>query len=243
MEQVEPDQTVLTLRMMSLLPEKTLEELDTRFGPRFRRLPETQRLALATVAIEGKVTHSRLRSMCSDHRYDLTLSLSSLVKDGFLGSAGATRGKYYFFPGEPPLSSRPHLPATSEHLGGHLRAFEGGSSEHLASPAPQLTETSEHLPPTSEPLEEKSPELWLYLLEAGNAVRKSGKAPKEEIEAVILEVCRGVYLTLRELSHILGRSENTVRQNYLSAMTREGRIVLRHPQSPQHPNQAYTARE
>lgn len=242
-EQVEPDQTVLTLRMMSLLPEKTLEELDTRFGPRFRRLPETQRLALATVAIEGTVTHSRLRSMCSDHRHDLTLALSSLVKDGFLGSAGATRGKYYFFPGEPPLSSSSPLPVSSEHLGGQLRAFGGGSSEHLASDRPHLPETSEHLTPSSEHLEEKSPELWLHLLEVGKAVRGSGKAPKEEIESVILEACRGGYLTLRELSQILGRSENTIRQNYLSGMTREGRIVLRHPQSPQHPNQAYTARK
>ena len=81
MEQVEPDQAVLTLRMVSLLPAETLEELDHRFGPRFRQMPETQRLALATVAIEGKVTHSRLKSMCADHSHDLTVALSSLVKD------------------------------------------------------------------------------------------------------------------------------------------------------------------
>lgn len=240
LEQVEPDQTVLTLRMMSLLPEKTLEELDVRFGPRFRRLPETQRLALATVAIEGKVTHSRLRSMCADHRHDLTLALSSLVKDGFLGSAGATRGKYYFFPGEPPLPSNTDLPVRSEHLGGEVRAFGGDRSEHLASNSAQLPVRSEHLAPRSEHLEEKSSEHWHQLLEVGNAVRTSGKAPKEEIEAVILAVCQGCYLTLRELSRILGRSENTIRQNYLSGMARDGRIILRYPQTPHHPSQAYT---
>jgi ATP-dependent DNA helicase RecG len=164
------------------------------------------------VAIEGKVTHSRLRSMCADHRHDLTLALSSLVKDGFLGSAGATRGKYYFFPGEPPLPSKSQLPVRSEHLAS-----------------------------SSEPLEEKSSEHWHQLLEVGSAVRSSGKAPKEEIEAVILAVCQGCYLTLRELSRILGRSENTIRQNYLSGMTRDGRIILRYPKSPHHPNQAYSA--
>ncbi len=50
-EQHDPDQTILRRRMVSLLPEDTLTELDARFGKRFRELPETARLALATVAV------------------------------------------------------------------------------------------------------------------------------------------------------------------------------------------------
>jgi predicted HTH transcriptional regulator len=71
-EQLNPDQTVLRLRMVSLLPEETLAELDQRFGARFRELPETARLALAAAAIEGHVTHTRLREMCSDHPNSLS---------------------------------------------------------------------------------------------------------------------------------------------------------------------------
>jgi hypothetical protein len=79
------------------------------------------------------------------------------------------------------------------------------------------------------------------LIEAAHPIRASGKAPRTEIEGAILASCRGCYLTLRELSQILGRSENTVRQNYLSRMTRSGRVVLRYPYAPNHPDQAYTA--
>ena len=39
-EQHDPDQTILRLRMVSLLPEEALAELDARFGKRFRELPE-----------------------------------------------------------------------------------------------------------------------------------------------------------------------------------------------------------
>jgi len=90
-ERTSPDQTVLTLRMTSLLPDEVIEELDKRFGKKFRQLPETQRLALATARIEGEVTHNRLSSITTEHPHDLTLALRSLVENGFLESKGATR--------------------------------------------------------------------------------------------------------------------------------------------------------
>lgn len=96
-EEVEPDQTLLAMRMVNLLPEETLRELDERFGSLFRELSDDQRLALVTVAIEGEVTHARLKCMTVTHPHDLTKALSALVKDGFLESAGATRGTFYFF--------------------------------------------------------------------------------------------------------------------------------------------------
>ncbi|MGH2532185.1 MAG: ATP-binding protein, partial [Thermomicrobiales bacterium] len=99
-ETMQLEQTILTLRTVSLLPDETLQSLDRRFGPPFRSLTEIQRLALATVEIEGQVTHSRLRSMTTEHSHDLTKALASLVKAGFLESAGASRGTVYFFPGE-----------------------------------------------------------------------------------------------------------------------------------------------
>jgi ATP-dependent DNA helicase RecG len=55
-----------------------------------------------TVALEGKVTHARLKCMSATHPHDLTKALSALVRDGFLESGGITRGTFYFFPGEPP---------------------------------------------------------------------------------------------------------------------------------------------
>ena len=101
-EKIEPDQTLLAMLMINLLPEETLRELDERFGTVFRELSDDQRLALVTVALEGKVTHARLKCMSVAHPRDLTKALSALVRDGFLESGGIARGTFYFFPGEPP---------------------------------------------------------------------------------------------------------------------------------------------
>ena len=109
-EELDPDRTQLAMRMVSLLPKGTLEELDQRFGHGFRKLSELQKLALSTVAIEGKVTHSRLKSMSSAHRHDITLALSALVKEGYLESSGVSKGTFYFFPGEFPRYDRSFIP-------------------------------------------------------------------------------------------------------------------------------------
>jgi ATP-dependent DNA helicase RecG len=102
LERFAPDQTILRLRMVSLLPEGTLEELEKRIGPKFLPLKETARMALATVLIEGSVSHARLKSVTTDHPQDVSKTLASLVEDGCLVSRGATRGTVYYFPGELP---------------------------------------------------------------------------------------------------------------------------------------------
>ena len=125
-ENPELDATVLRLHMASLLPKETLEELDARFGPRFRELSETERLALATASIEGRVTHARLRQMCTDHPRDLSTTLGQLVDDGYLVSEGVGRGTVYHLLNQPPadeqedlltpLRDSQHLESRSQHL-------------------------------------------------------------------------------------------------------------------------------
>lgn len=209
-ESVDREETTLTLFLASLLPPNVLTELDDRVGPEFRKMPNLERLALATVAIEGQVTHPRLKSMCAEHPHDITRALASLVREGHLDSSGVTRSKYYYFPGEPPKPDSG--PEPSRLL---------GSSEHLA--------------PDSEHLE-------ALMLDA-EEVRSSGKCPREKVERAIIAVARTRYLTLKQLAHILGRSENTIRQNYLSKMVEAGQIRLRYPGVPRHPRQAYTSAE
>jgi ATP-dependent DNA helicase RecG len=232
-----PEQTFLTMSMLSLLSEETVAALETRFGARYRKLSETQQMALATVAVEGTVSHARLKTMVYDHPRDITAALSSLCREGFLESAGVARGTYYFFPGEPPDGEGPLLfdpeaqpAASSEHL--------EGSSEHLAGSSEHLgdlgAESSEHL-------EGASSEHLAQLLEIARPVRESGKAPRLRVEAVLTEVCQPGYRTLRELQAILGRDGDFLRVHYLNRMVKDGRMRLRFPEAPNHPNQAYTS--
>lgn len=221
MEQHEPEQTILRLRMVSLLPQKILTELDARFGLRYRSLPEVARMALATVAIEGSVTHGRLKEMRPEHPKDLTETLSTLVENKFLVSRGAGRGTVYYFQDKAPDSSSDGMVA------------EICNSQHLPP-------GSQHLPQDSQLL---SPDLqqWATLMDLARPIRDTGKAPRTSVESTITAVCSGRYLTVRNLAELLGRDTDALLNHYLKDMVVAGILKLRFPDKPNHPQQAYTA--
>lgn len=136
-DSVDPyDQTVFTLTMASLLPPDAVSALEVRFGDGFRTASEVQKLALVTAAVEGKVTHARLRTMSDAHSRDLTVALASLVQKGMLesgreeGSAGG-KGTYYFLQGTPPPGAVASVPFEAGSV--PLRARHVGSSVPLAA--------------------------------------------------------------------------------------------------------------
>ena len=212
-ERREPDQTLMTLRMTSLLPDDVVADLDTRFGSGFRELPEAHRLALATACIEGQVTHSRLRSITTEHPRDLTQVLRALVEKGFLESHGATRATRYVLVGDSPFSD-------AEIIGA-------------------LPENSDDLPNKLANLD-KSCEILEEAKAIAEPIRATGKAPRPAVEAAILGICGLDYWTLRELAELLDRKQVTLRQSYVTQMVKEGVLQQRYP-STNHPRQAYRA--
>ena len=138
-EKPEPEQTLLELRMLDLLPEGVVEQLRERFGVRFESLEHTARLILATAAIERVVSHNRLLEICDTHAHDLSQLLARLVREGFLVPDGRSRGMIYHLPGEQlptpeqvfagPLQSSEHYAGSSEHNGASSE-HNAGSSEH-----------------------------------------------------------------------------------------------------------------
>jgi predicted HTH transcriptional regulator len=67
-DQVDPnEQTVFTLRMVSLLPADVVEALEREYGRAFAQASEIQKLALVTAAVEHSVNHARLQSMTAAH--------------------------------------------------------------------------------------------------------------------------------------------------------------------------------
>lgn len=219
-EQHDPDQTILRLRTVSLLPTETLVELDARFGRRFRELPETARLALATVAIEKSVTHSRLKEMCSEHPKDLSKTLASLVEEGFLVSRGATRGTIYFFPDKAPDAAADGL------VSGVAPIPAGGTGlEQMAGGLEHSTSSLEHLQPLAE------------------EARKSKKVSQAAMQQMLVELCSRAPLTAQQLAGLLDRDLHSLKNHYLKPMVKAGTLKLLLPDKPNHPNQAYTAGE
>ncbi|MBL8489660.1 MAG: hypothetical protein JNM82_02655 [Rhodocyclaceae bacterium] len=70
-------------------------------------------------------------------------------------------------------------------------------------------------------------------------IRSRQRARPEEVRAVILALCSENYLSLRELAELLGRQPASVQNHYLTPMLKEGVLVQRYPNSPNHPNQGY----
>ena len=63
------------------------------------------------------------------------------------------------------------------------------------------------------------------------------------MQATLLRLCQGRSLSLAQLAKLAGRSPTTLRTHYLSALVEEGKMALRYPGNPTHPDQGYTTSE
>lgn len=259
----EPEQTLLELRMLDLLPDHVMRDLRVRFGPAFDTLDHTARLILATAAIERVVSHTRLQEICDEHPHDLSLMLARLVRDGMLASEGRSRGVVYHLPGEslptpeqvflgpvlPPLAdgstrssseyselSPESSSSSSEYPGTGTRAEGGGARDSLG----RLL--SEHLDaPVIDDLNRLDGDYRRQLEEIASEPRLKASLNKNRMQEVLLSLARGQYLTLSVLASLVSRNSDSLRQQYLSPMVRDDLLVMAFPSKPTHEKQAYRA--
>jgi ATP-dependent DNA helicase RecG len=60
------------------------------------------------------------------------------------------------------------------------------------------------------------------------------------MEQVLLQLCRGRWLTRHELSVLVNRNSESLRQRFLNPMIEHGLLQLRYPDKPNRADQAYT---
>lgn len=234
----EPEQTLMELRMSSLVPESAMAALSSQFGKRFSTLAETARLALITAQVEGMVSHDRLKEVTTDHPADLTKVLGQLVRDGFLLSDGTGRGMVYFLPGQ-----RRGAASAFQELGAALGGLD--ESPELGAKPPELSRK----PPE---LGELPPELLIYqewaavpdvlqreLLALAGPVAMTKHAKAELMRGTVLALCSGRFLGLRVLAHLLGRNPDDLRKRTLTPLVQAGALQTAYP-SPRDPRQAYS---
>lgn len=248
----EPEQTLMQLRMSSLVPEDAIAALTTKLGARFGALAETARLALIAAQVEGLVSHDRLKQITTDHPADLTKLLRQLVRDGLLVPHGNGRGMVYFLPWQERLVATAFEDA-------HAPAAEApaliAKSPELDSKTPELSpKPPEQLPRTPEPAaaapEPQSHQAWTTvppalqatLLACAEPVARRGKVPPDLLRATVLALCTGRMLGLRVLAHVLQRDPDDLRKRTLSPMVKDGSLRAAYP-SARDPRQAYAAPE
>lgn len=151
-EKTEPEQTILELRMLDLVPGPILVFLHRWFGQEFISLTDLQKLIMATAFIERVVSHSRIKDITSVHPYDLSKALQELVRKGFMESVGRGRSTQYHLLGY-------DLPSPEDVFAAPSRSSSDSSSEHLATSSEHLANSSEHLATSSEHLANSSEHL------------------------------------------------------------------------------------
>jgi len=65
--------------------------------------------------------------------------------------------------------------------------------------------------------------------------------PPEEVRVLVVALCRLRPWRTEELSHLLRRRPETIRQHYLRPLMRDGRLAMTNPNEPNDPQQAYRA--
>lgn len=224
-ETLQPDRVLLDLPMVSMLPEGVLEDLRQRFGADFDELGGDEAEALITAHVEGEVTNGRLQAMLTRHPVDITAMLRDLVYRNMLVPEGVGRGTHYSLAAGLGASASPDLAVIPPDLGGHPPDL-----------APLPPDSAEIPPDTTGPEHEPA------LLELARPIRESGRARKELVREAILRLCARRYLSLRNLSRLLGRTGEGLRDSYVHPMVKEGVLERRYPEALSRRDQAYRTR-
>lgn len=243
----EPEQTLMELRMSSLVPEDVLHDLQARLGERFAALPELARLALITASAEGMLNHARLREISTEHPADITKMLATLVRDGLLTTQGIGRGMVYFLPWQTQATSMVFEP------GNGLALSPGAAlTPELAALTPELSALTPERAAgmAAEPqelvvvsgLDQLAPAELDRLRALAAPVTRRGRASPELVQQTVLALCSGRYLGLRALAQLLERNPDGVdlRKRILNPLVASGSLQRAYP-SANDPRQAYTA--
>lgn len=240
----DPDRVRLTLPMVSLIPDAVLAQLRSRFGARIEALSADELQALATAVLENGVSNARLRSLTTLHSSDITKLLQGLCDQGFLEADGYGRWTNYHLPPVGGYGGRGTQPEPGSGAGssgplgpnsGPLGQRSGPLGSAAARPAETLWSGAEEGRLSLQPVEEQQ------LRAVAMPIASKGKAPKADVERVIVELCTGRFLTGDQLSRLLNRSAEKIRKDYLSPLVEAGRLRYRYPEAPNSPYQAYTA--
>ncbi|GKT18426.1 putative DNA binding domain-containing protein [Acidovorax sp. SUPP2522] len=261
-----PEQTLLELHMLDLLPGPVLDTLKARFGTAFERVNSLGRVILATAMIEGVVNHARMTEICTDHPHDLSQALARLERDGMLLSQGQSRGKVYHLPGSAPVSpeqvfavggssgNNDHSSGSNAASSGSNEDSSGNSAGTLAGASSRvLSEGTEQAPrdghgcllsplldaPVVDALEALSPALRDDLLQRAALPRAKARLDRDSMAAVILSVCKGRYVRLSVLAELLNRDADGLRKGYLDTLVKDHRIRRAFPGTPTHEMQSY----
>jgi ATP-dependent DNA helicase RecG len=225
--QSQPDRVCLDMPMLSLMPEWVFIGLREKLGSRFDALNERERLVLATGLIEDDVTNVRMQDLIAAPSAEITKLLRVLVTKGLLETDNQRRWTRYRLPSS--ITPRRDLFSTtlSPRTGqDSLRSEQNSPRTDAESPSSKLDS-----PLTQAELEALRP--------IAEPVSQQKRASAAKLRAVVIELCRGRYLTAEQIAALCNREAEGLRDRTLTKMVKEGLLRHRFGGQPNRPDQAY----
>jgi predicted HTH transcriptional regulator len=249
----DPEQTLLELRMLELLPEGVMVQLHEMFGEKFSKINRIERLILATAAIEQVVSHARIMDVTSKHSHDITMALSGLVRNNFLAQSGHGRGSIYTLEGQ-------GLPTPDEIFGkpiliNHVIGVSHLSSENFSDDSENFSEYLENAKrdefgrliteqlnaPVIDKLDVLKPSFKVDLEEIASEPRSKKRVRPGVMNEILIQLCTGHYVTRNCLAELVARDPDALRQQYIKQLLDSQSLSQAFPQSPTDRRQAYIA--
>jgi predicted HTH transcriptional regulator len=199
---------------------ESLARLEGLFGKRFNQFSKNEVQALVTADIEGTVDNSRMRQIGTIHAADVTRLLQGLVARGALVQEGQGRWSRY------------RLPDAGYFLS------EAGDSVHKTGDSVHKMGDSVHK--TGDSVHKAGDIVHSdVLLTIAAPARNHQRLQPDDMEKIILELCRDRWLTRNQLAELLDRNPDGLRSRFLTPMVAHGRLRLRYPDKPNRVDQAY----
>ena len=228
-----------------------LGEDDIAWLTRFRdlHLSEDEAKALIVVREAGAIDNATYRELSKMDALAASQALRRLRDAGLLAQKGRGSATYYV-PTERLIADEASLSSKPETLSS--KSSEGLSSkpDALSSKPPALSSNPTALPDEPETLSTRYDETQrsqlLDTLPGSLAARLGAiglRHPPQETRELVMALCALRDWRVEELSLVLRRNPEVVRQNYLRPLMREGRLVMTNPDEPNDPLQAYRAGE
>ncbi len=198
------------------------------------QLNEDEAKALIVVREAGAINNGTYRELTKVDTLTASQALRRLRDAGLLAQKGRGSATYY---------------VPTDRL---LDKGLSSNPEALSSESEGLSSTPPALPSNLEPLASNTADKYDETLRSqlldgipGTLAAKVGavgkRHPPHEVQDVVVALCQVRAWSADELSTVLRRNPEVVRQSYLRPLMREGRLVMTNPQEPNDPQQAYRA--
>ena len=238
----------LKLRITSFIPPQAMQELQKRYGDKFLQLDANERWAVVCAWHYETVTNDSLSKDLNLHSAELTKLLGRLVRGGFLEQKLAGRWtSYRLGQGEAAVMNTDNSPTDPTQLGlfavGDNTPHSGPNTAQGGPNIPHSGPNTPHSGANTPHSGNNTPHLdRAELLRIAQPVR-AGQPRRAVVDAVILTLCAGHYLTVHQLAELLDRHYEGLRDRYLTRLVTEKRLELRHPSTPRSIHQAYRTKE